>query len=134
MKRTLGDIIKAFRKENNMSMDDFAKISNLSKGYISMLEKNENPRNKKPITPSLDTYKSVAKALNTDIDTLLNMIDSDEPIRISININNNNLSSQDTSDLDEELLVLARNAKTLTKDQLQAIKRTIDAFKKSNED
>jgi len=35
----LGEIIKKYREENNLSMDDFVKFSGLSKGYISMLEK-----------------------------------------------------------------------------------------------
>ena len=32
---TLGQIIRAYREENSMSMDRFAKASGLSKGYIS---------------------------------------------------------------------------------------------------
>ena len=36
---TLGDLIKNYREETGMSMDEFAEKSGLSKGYISMLEK-----------------------------------------------------------------------------------------------
>lgn len=39
---TLGQIIRAYREENSMSMDSFAKASGLSKGYISQLENNLN--------------------------------------------------------------------------------------------
>lgn len=49
---TLGDIIKKYRKENNISMSEFASNCSLSKGYISMLENNINPRNNKPISPT----------------------------------------------------------------------------------
>lgn len=38
---TLGDIVKRYRSDNHLSMDDFARLSGLSKGYISMLERNE---------------------------------------------------------------------------------------------
>lgn len=48
---TLGEYIKGYRKSNDMTMDDFAKKSGLSKGYISMLEKNRHPQNGKPSRP-----------------------------------------------------------------------------------
>lgn len=78
--KTLGAIIKNFREEHGLSMDAFADLSGLSKGYISMLEKNINPRTGKSITPSLDTYNSVAKALNVDLDKLLSMVDGNEEV------------------------------------------------------
>ena len=42
---TLGDIIKNYREQNNITIVEFAKACSLSKGYISMLENNINPRN-----------------------------------------------------------------------------------------
>lgn len=47
----LGEIVKKYRLEHKISMDEFARLSGLSKGYISMLEKNENPRTKKTDIP-----------------------------------------------------------------------------------
>lgn len=41
---SLGNIIKNYREVNRMSMDDFSRVSGISKAYISMLEKNINPR------------------------------------------------------------------------------------------
>ena len=46
---TLGDIVRKYRESNNMSLAEFAQACSLSKGYISMLENNINPRNNKPI-------------------------------------------------------------------------------------
>lgn len=43
---TLGEIIKKYRTEHDMSMRDFEALSGISRGYLSMLEKNENPRSK----------------------------------------------------------------------------------------
>lgn len=72
---TLGDVIKEYRINNNMTMEDIAKISGLSKGYISMLEKNENPRTKKPIVPSLETIRQIATALNINFNEIISLID-----------------------------------------------------------
>ena len=63
-------------------MDEFAKLCKLSKGYVSMLEKNKNPRNGKPIVPSITTYSSIAAAMNMTVDNLMGMIDKDQPVSI----------------------------------------------------
>lgn len=75
---TLGEIVKAYRYKNGLSMDAFSTKTNLSKGYISMLEKNKNPKNGKPITPSLDTIKAVANAISMEINDLLAMLDDNQ--------------------------------------------------------
>jgi len=74
---TLGDIVKKYRKENGITMESFAKKSGLSKGYISMLEANENPRSKKPIVPSLDTYRSVSAIIGMDLTELIHLTNED---------------------------------------------------------
>ena len=57
-----GELIKKYRNDNKMSMDDFAKKSGISKAYISMLEKNKNLKTGKKIKPSFDVIKKCAKA------------------------------------------------------------------------
>ena len=37
---TLGDVISDYRAAHSMSMDKFASLADISKGYISMLERN----------------------------------------------------------------------------------------------
>lgn len=74
---TLGDLIKKYRDENSMSMDEFSKKSKLSKGYISMLEKNVNPKTGGPITPSLQTIKQASVAMGMDFENVLSKIDQD---------------------------------------------------------
>lgn len=78
----LSEIVKKYRQENQISMDDFAKRCNLSKGYISMLERDVNPRSKKSISPSLSTINSLSKGMNIDIDTLLKMMEPNENINL----------------------------------------------------
>lgn len=77
---TLGDLIKKYRTKRNISMDEFSKMCNLSKGYISMLENNINPRNNKPIAPTLPTIKKISSAMNTDVDSILKVLDTDQEI------------------------------------------------------
>ena len=71
----LGEIVKKYRLEHKISMDEFARLSGLSKGYISMLEKNENPRTKKTISPSIDTIKQVSEVKGIDFNEIIEMLD-----------------------------------------------------------
>ena len=71
---TIGELIKDFRTRYNVTMDDFAQMSGLSKGYISMLEKNENPRTKLPIMPTTKTLEAVAKAFGISVSELMNRL------------------------------------------------------------
>lgn len=80
---TLGDIVKNYRDNHDLSMDAFANKSGLSKGYISMLEKNRNPKTGKPITPSLETIRTVAKAINIEIDALLKILDNEQDLMLN---------------------------------------------------
>lgn len=87
----LGDLVKHFREEHQLSMEEFAKRSGLSKGYISMLEKNENPRSKKPIIPSLDTIKQVAQTIGISLDSIIKQLDSNQEILLVENENSADL-------------------------------------------
>lgn len=80
---TLGDLVKEYREKHDISMDEFSKMCNLSKGYISMLENNINPRNDKPIAPTLPTIRKIALAINMDIDSILKALNSDQEIYLN---------------------------------------------------
>ncbi len=71
---TLGDIIKQFRENNDLTMDDFADKSGISKSYISMLEKNEHPKTKRPITPTTKTLELVASAMSLSVSDILDKL------------------------------------------------------------
>ena len=79
---TLGDIIKKYREQNNISMGEFASNCALSKGYISMLENNINPRNNKPISPTLPSVAKIATGMGIELDSLLKMLDNEQPIQL----------------------------------------------------
>ncbi len=108
---TIGDVIKQYRQKSNLSMDDFAKRCLLSKGYISMLESNVNPRNGKPIAPTLESLSKVALGMNIEVDQLLKLIDVKQTISPSDKINNTNKNFKD-------IIVDLRNEKNLNQIQL----------------
>ena len=78
----LGEIISIYRTKHGISMETFADYCKLSKGYISMLEKNENPSSGKPIVPSLNTLKKIASGMSVDLNYLLAMLDENQKISI----------------------------------------------------
>lgn len=73
----LGEYVKNYRAQERMSVRSFAAISGLSAGYISMLENNRNPKTGEPITPSIDTYKAVAKATGISVGDLVASVSDD---------------------------------------------------------
>lgn len=83
----LGEIVSKYRLDNKMTMDEFAKKSGLSKGYISMLEKNENPKTKKEIVPTLETINQVAEVIGVDLDILLKQLGRNQKVNLC-DINN----------------------------------------------
>ena len=72
---TLGELIKEYRSEHEMSMDDFSQKSGISKAYISLLEKNKHPKTGKPIAPSVDSIKKAALGMNMDFNALFSIVD-----------------------------------------------------------
>ncbi len=86
---TLSELIIAYRKEKDISQRKFAELCDLSNGYISMLEKGENPKTKLPITPTLPMLRKLAKGLNLSINDLFTMVDD-----IDIVLNDGELSAK----------------------------------------
>lgn len=79
----LGEVIKKYRDEHgNMSMSEFAKLSGLSKPYVSMLENNKNSSNGKPIVPSITTFKKVAEVIGIPFDDLMRMMGDEQEVSL----------------------------------------------------
>lgn len=81
---TLGEIIKNYRSEHQMSMDAFAEKSGISKAYISLLEKNQHPKTGKPIAPSIQSIKQAADGMGMDFNVLFRMIEGDVDLSSAI--------------------------------------------------
>jgi transcriptional regulator with XRE-family HTH domain len=90
---TIGDVIKEFRKLNNLSLEEFGKLAGVSKSYVSMLENNKDPRGN-PVNPSLETIDKIASAIGVDVDALVGQIDQD----VVVNRKRAPLSDFDSSD------------------------------------
>ncbi|HIX11861.1 MAG TPA: helix-turn-helix domain-containing protein [Candidatus Agathobaculum pullistercoris] len=86
---TLGEVISNYRKTHGLSMDKFAELSRLSKAYISILERNRTPRGSAP-SPSIDTYRSIAKAIDIDVDELIRLVDNHILSKSNIEPNHSN--------------------------------------------
>lgn len=79
----LGDTIHAYRKEHGMTIEDFGNKAGLTKGYVSMLERNYNARNGKEVTPSIRTYTKCAIAMEMEVDELLRLVDSNSLVAVA---------------------------------------------------
>lgn len=69
----LGELIQQYINEHRMSYREFASLSDLSAGYISMLVNNRNPKSGKPPIPTIRTYNGIAQAMNMSVDALLSI-------------------------------------------------------------
>lgn len=77
----IGEIIRQYCFDHNMSFRSFAEKAGVTSGYISMLTLGKNSSGRKPITPSIETYKKLAAAMGMSIDELFQKLDN-PPINI----------------------------------------------------
>ena len=78
----LGEIIKEFRAANKLSMAKFAEMANVSKAYISVLERNKRPDTEKPVVPSIPVIKNVAEAMGMSFDDLFNLLEDNQVVSV----------------------------------------------------
>lgn len=83
----LGELISEYRKSQGLSQRQFAEKCDLSNGYISILEKGENPNTGKPITPTIPQLKKLAAGMNMTVMEMFEKVD-DMPIDITADIPN----------------------------------------------
>lgn len=76
---TLKEFILNYRTEHGLSQRQFAAQCGLSNGYISMLERGENPKTKQPLVPTLPKLKKLADGMGCLLGDLLVMVD-DMPV------------------------------------------------------
>lgn len=80
---TLGDLVHKYRDDHGLNMQDFADLCGLSKAYISILERNHNPKSGKPPIPSLETIKAISAALGLDFNDVIDALDSDQEVSLT---------------------------------------------------
>lgn len=79
----VGELIKEYRKSHNLSMQDFANISGISKAYIGVLEKIYNTKTNEPVAPTLEKMKAIAGAMGMSLDELLKALNTNQPVVVS---------------------------------------------------
>lgn len=109
---TLRDLVKEYRANHDLSQRQFAAVCNLSNGYISMLEKNLNPKTGLPVTPSLPALKKIATGMGITLTDLFTRAD-DIPIDLLVGDADENAPAPETeggqSTLDVEIATLVAN-------------------------
>lgn len=120
---TLGDLIRDYRERNALSLEDFAKLAQLTRPYIWMLEKNKNTKNNKPIIPSATTLKKVAVAMKMPVGSLLEALDENYPVRLE--------TKNNYTDAERETIEKYR---AITDDHKEAIDAQLDFFYKKDTD
>lgn len=72
----LGEYIKEFREKMGWSQREFARRSNLSNTYVSLLEKGGiNPSTGEQIQPDVNTLRSIANAMGISLHELMKTVD-----------------------------------------------------------
>lgn len=122
---TLGELIREYRDQHGMSMDEFARLSNLSKGYISMLEKNKNPRNGKPITPSIATYTDVAAAMHVSVAELMEKVGEKDEGLPDLNARDERQIERDLEDMMHSVSTAAYEGDSDAQEDIEAFKATL---------
>lgn len=111
----LRTFINSYRKKHDLTMEEFAKLASLSKGYISMLERGYNPQTGKKIIPSISALNNIAKAAETDLDYLLKVLDD-----IEVSLDSPAQSLMITNQQEKQLIFGYRNLSPKSQEELLA--------------
>lgn len=107
---SLGSNIKVFRKEKGYTQKILADMSNMSRSYLADIEKDR-------YNPSLDTLKSIARALNISINDLLE---------------DNNYECAPVELIEDDFKGMIEKIKKLSKEDREKIRKMIDIFEENN--
>ena len=80
---TIGEYVKQYRKSQGLSMQAFGEKCNLSRAYISILEKGINPTTGKPFAPTIETLNKIAEVTGVTIDALLPLLAQNQLVTIN---------------------------------------------------
>ena len=76
------ELIYNYRTEHGLSQRQFAARCGVSNGYISMIEKNMNPKTGLPLVPSMQQCAKIAQVMGISLQELFSLVD-DMPIDLS---------------------------------------------------
>lgn len=78
---TLGQLIKRYRTDNDLTLKEFSAKSGISVAYISLLETGRQTHGKK-VVPSLQMYYKCAAGMGITLNNLLEKIDDNEVVTL----------------------------------------------------
>ena len=121
----LKDIISQYREQYGMSMREFGRKCGLSNAYVSVLESGVNPRTGDPLSPTVDTYQKIARAMGMSLNDLLAMLGDDALVTLNAPCDEEDPDRKKLLDFVEQLpsdqLDLYITLASLPKERLQAI-------------
>ena len=80
----IGEIIKSYREQHNMTVEEFANKSNLSQAEITQLEELFQSDGTTPYPVSMRQIKSIAEAIEQPIPIIMNLISADQEIVVNV--------------------------------------------------
>ena len=80
----IGEIIKSYREQHNMTIEKFANKSNLSQAEITQLEELFQSDGTTPYPVAMRQIKSIAEAIEQPIPIIMNLISADQEIVVNV--------------------------------------------------
>ena len=80
----IGEIIKSYREQHNMTVEEFANKSNLSQTEITQLEELFQSDGMTPYPVAMRQIKSIAEAIEQPIPIIMNLISADQEIVVNV--------------------------------------------------
>lgn len=121
----LREVIQQYRESHNISRREFGRKCGLSNAYISILEAGVNPRTGDPLSPTLETYQKIAKAMGISLNALLSMLSEDVLITLNAPYDNEDPTRKQliefVENLPDEQLDLYLTLSQYPTEKLQAI-------------
>jgi transcriptional regulator with XRE-family HTH domain len=72
---TLGEFVLNYRLKCGLSQRQFAIRCGVSNGYVSMIEKNINPKTQQPLVPSIPVLTKIASGMGLSLNELFRLVD-----------------------------------------------------------
>ena len=133
---TIGEVIQQYCQEHKTTYQQFADACGVTKGYISMLVNEKNPKTGKPIRPTIESYQAIANAMGMALDELFARVD-DAPVALKLS------ASDDADEMIKQLENIRRDPdrgkmfRTLMYGDIDEIRRAnaiLDALAKTRRD
>ena len=80
----IGEIIKSYREQHNMTVEEFANKSNLSQAEITQLEELFQSDGMTPYPVAMRQIKAIAETIGQPIPIIMNQISSGQEIVVNV--------------------------------------------------